>query len=131
MSLTVYIGIVLILVLAGLGAWIFARRDSFAAEPRKGLYLLTGGLQAVHLLLYVTGALDALALAQVGLAFGISAALALGALLLSGWMLLPVSRCRHPVRFLFLVLGVLQVAGTVLMFLLPEAGAGLPPLLFQ
>ena len=121
------IGVLLILAL--IGSLILLRRGSFKTENKnsKRLYIVTGALQAAHLLSYLTGALEKVSQFHVYLAFGLCTLVSVLCFLLSVWMLLPLSKCRHGVKYLFLFVSVLQVAGTICIFLLPEAG--IPPLI--
>ena len=46
--------------------------------------------------------------------------------LLSVWILLPFSKFRHGIWYLFMVFAILQVLITIFMFLLPEGGISAP-----
>lgn len=125
MNFTALAGIGILLVLALIVSLLLFRRDFFRAEPNKGLYIATGALQASHIIVYLTGALEKIAQINVFLAFGICAVLSILCILMSAWMLLPFSNCKHGLRYLLLFIAILQVLGTVVIFLLPEAG--IPP----
>lgn len=127
MSLTIRAGIGILLVLTIIGLLILLRRDSFKSENNKGIYLVAGALQAVHIILYLTGLLDKIAQINVYTAFGICAAVSIICIMMSGWMLLPFSKCKHGIRYLLMFIAILQVISTIIIFLLPEAG--IPPLI--
>ena len=127
MSFTVYIGIGILLVLAIIGFVILLRHDSLKSENNKRIYIVIGALQAVHIILYLTGLLDKIAQVNVSLAFGICAIVSIICIVMSGWMLLPFSKCKHGIKYLLLLIAILQVMSTVIIFLLPEAGV--PPLI--
>ena len=129
MSFIVQVGIGLLFVLAIIGFLIWLRHDSFQSENKnsKRIYIVTGVLQVVHLVLYLTGLLDKIAQMNVFIAFGICAAVSILCILMSGWLLLPLSKSKHGIKYLLLLIAILQVIGTIIMFLLPEAG--IPPLI--
>lgn len=127
MSFTVCAGIGILLVFTMIGSLILLRRDSFQSENSKRIYIAAGTLQAVHILLYLTGLLDKIAQINVSIAFGICAVVSILCILISGWMVLPFSRFKHGIKYLLLFIAILQVISTVMIFLLPEAG--IPPLI--
>ena len=124
---TVYAGIGILLVLTIIGSLLLLRRNSFRFENSKSIFIVVGALQATHIVLYLTGALEKIAQINGFLAFGICAVVSILCILLSGWMLLPVSKCRHGIKYLLLLIAILQVMSTIMIFLLPEAGT--PPLI--
>lgn len=125
MNFTVYVGIGILLVLTIIGLFILLRRDSFQSENNKRIYIVTGTLQAVHIILYLTGLLEKIAQINVYIAFGICAVVSIICILMSGWMLLPFSKARHGIKYLLMFIAILQVSSTIIIFLLPEAG--IPP----
>lgn len=127
MTFTVCAGIGILLVLAIIGFLILLRGDSFKSEKNKSIYIAAGVLQAVHLILYLTGLLDKIAQANVYIAFWLCAVVSLICLVLSVWMLLPFSKFKHGIKYLIMFISVLQVISTIIIFLLPEAG--FPPLI--
>lgn len=126
MNFTVHVGIGILLVLTIIGLLILLKRNSVQPENSKRIYIVTGTLQAVHIILYLTGLLDKIAQVNVSLAFGICAVVSIICILTSGWMLLPFSRCKHGIRYLLMFIAILQVISTIIIFLLPDAG--IPPL---
>ncbi|MCM1238430.1 MAG: hypothetical protein NC331_03485 [Lachnospiraceae bacterium] len=127
MNFTVYVGIGILLVLAIIGFLILLRRDSFKSKKSKRIYIVTGALQAVHIILYLTGLLEKIAQINVYIAFGICAIVSIICILMSGWMLLPFSKFKHGIKYLLMLIAILQVISTIIIFLLPEAG--IPPLI--
>ncbi len=127
MGITVYIASGILLVLAIIGFYILLRRNSLKSQYNKIICIALGVLQAVHALLYLTGLLDKIAQTNVYLAFGICAVISIICIVMSGWMLLPFSKFKHGIKFLFLLISILQVISTIIIFLLPEAG--IPPLI--
>lgn len=126
MNFTVHVGIGILLVLTIIGLLILLKRNSFQPENSKRIYIVTGTLQTVHIILYLTGLLDKIAQVNVSLAFGICAAISITCILTSGWMLLPFSKSKHGIKYLFIFIAILQVISTIIIFLLPDAG--IPPL---
>ncbi len=126
MGFTVYVGIGVLLVLAMIGLFILLRHDSLKAENNKRICIVVGVLQAVHIILYLTGLLDKIAQINVYIAFGICAIVSIICIVMSGWMLLPFSKFKHGIKYLLLFIAILQVISTIIIFLLPEAG--IPPL---
>jgi len=61
MNFTVLLGIGILLVLTIIGLLILLRRNSFNSENSKRIYIVIGALQAVHIMLYLTGLLDKIA----------------------------------------------------------------------
>lgn len=127
MTFTVCVGIGILLVLAMIVLFIFLRHDSLKSENNKRVYILIGALQAVHIILYLTGLLDKIAQTNVYIAFGICAIISIICIVMSGWMLLPFSKFNHGIKYLLMFIAILQVISTVIIFLLPEAG--IPPLI--
>ena len=126
MGFTVYVGIGILLVLAMIGLFILLRQDSLKAENNKRICIVVGVLQAVHIILYLTGLLDKIAQINVYIAFGICAIVSIICVVMSGWMLLPFSKFKHGIKYLLMFIAILQVISTIIIFLLPEAG--IPPL---
>ena len=120
MNFTVCAGIGMLLVLTIIGLLILLRRNSFQSENSKTIYIVTGALQAVHIILYLTGLLDKIAQINVYIAFGICAAASIICSVMSGWMLLPFSRFKHGIKYLLMFIAILQVISTIIIFLLPE-----------
>lgn len=127
MNFTDYAGIGVFLVLTAIGLLILLRRDSFKSEKNKGIYIATGSLQAFHIIFYLTGLLEKIAQINVHAAFGICAAVSVVCFLTSAWMLLPFSKSKHGIKYLLMLIAIVQVISTVIIFLLPEAG--IPPLI--
>ena len=127
MNFTACVGIGILLVLTIIGLLILLRRNSFKSGKSKGIYIVTGALQAVHIILYLTGLLEKIAQVNVYIAFGICAVVSIICILLSGWMLLPFSRFKHGIKYLLVFIAILQVISTIIIFLLSEAG--IPPLI--
>ena len=119
MNSTVCVGIGILLVLAILVSFILLKRDSFKSENGKRICIATGALQAVHVILYLTGLLDKIAQANIYIAFGICAVVSIVCILMSGWMLLPSSKFKHGIKYLLMFIAVLQVVSTIVIFLLP------------
>ena len=95
MNFTVHVGIGILLVLTIIGLLILLRRDSFKSGNSKRIYIVTGALQAVHIILYLTGLLEKIAQINIYIAFGICAVVSIICILMSGWMLLPFSKSKH------------------------------------
>lgn len=126
MNFTVYVGSGILLVLVIIGLFILLRRDSLKFEHNKMIYIVIGVLQALHVILYLTGLLEKITQTNVYLAFGICAIVSVICIVVSGWMLLPFSKFKHGIKYLFMFIAMLQVISTIIIFLLPEAG--IPPL---
>ena len=126
LGITLYlsIGIVLVLVVTGLLIW--SRRNVPVTEDNKRISIAIGVLQAIHVVLYFTGLLGKISQANVYIAFGICAVISVICFLLSVWTLLPFSKFKHGIRYLFMFFAILQVLITIFMFLLPEAGIPAP-----
>ena len=90
------------------------------------MYIVVGVLQAISIILYLTGLLDRIAQMDVYLAFYISAVISVVCIVISVWMVLPMSKYQHGIKYLFLFIAILQIISTILIFLVPEAG--IPPL---
>lgn len=120
MNVTVLVGIGILLVLTIIGLLILLRHDSFKSEDSKRIYIVAGALQAVHIILYLTGLLDKIAKVNVYVAFGICAVVSIICILMSGWMLLSFSKFKHRIKYLFMFISILQVISTIIIFLLPE-----------
>ena len=127
MSVTIYAGIGIFLVLAIIGLVIWLRHDSFKSDPNKKMYIVVGVLQAISIILYLTGLLDRIAQMDAYLAFYISAVISVVCIVISVWMVLPTSKYQHGIKYLFLFIAIVQVISTILTFLVPEAG--IPPLI--
>ena len=91
------------------------------------MYIVVGVLQAISVILYLTELLDRIAQMDVYLAFYISAVISVVCIVISVWMVLPMSKYQHGVKYLFLFIAILQIISTILIFLVPEAG--IPPLI--
>lgn len=126
MNFTVHIGIGILLVLTTIGLLILLRRNSFKSENKR-LYIVTGALQAVHIILYLTGSLEKITQIDVYIAFGICAVVSIICITMSVWMLLPFSKFKHGIKYLLVFIAVLQVISTIIIFLLPDEG--IPPLI--
>ena len=120
MNFTVLLGIGILLVLTIIGLLILLRRNSFNYENSKRIYIVIGALQAVHIMLYLTGLLDKIAQVNVYIAFGICAVISIICILMSGWMLLPFSKFKHGIKYLLMFIAILQVISTIIIFLLPD-----------
>ena len=120
MNFTVQIGIGILLVLTIIGLLILLRRNSFKSENSKKIYIVTGVLQAVHVILYLTGLLDKIAQVNIYIAFGICAVVSIMCILMSGWMLLASSKFKHGIKYLLMFIAMLQVISTVVIFLFPD-----------
>ena len=120
MNFTFHIGIGTLLVLTIIGLLILSGRNSFKSENSKSIYIVTGALQAVHIILYLTGLLDKIAQVNVYIAFGICAVVSIICILMSGWMLLSFSKYKHGIKYLLMFIAILQVISTIIIFLLPE-----------
>lgn len=120
MNFTVLVGSGILLVLAIIGLLIFLRRNSFKSENSKKIYIVTGALQAVHVILYLTGLLDKIAQVNVYIAFGICAVVSIVCILMSGWMLLPSSKFKHGIKYLLMFIALLQVISTIAIFLFTD-----------
>ena len=120
MNFTVLVGSGILLVLAIIGLLIFLRRNSFKSENSKKIYIVTGALQAVHVILYLTGLLDKIAQVNIYIAFGICAVVSIICILMSGWMLLPSSKFKHGIKYLLMFIALLQVISTIVIFLFPD-----------
>ena len=127
MNFTIAIGIGILLIFTIIGLLILLRRNSFKSENSQKIYIVTGTLQAVHVILYLTGLLDKIAQVNIYIAFGICAVVSIICILMSGWMLLPFSKFKHGIKYLLMFIAILQVISTIIIFLLPEAG--IPPLI--
>lgn len=126
LEITLYlsIGIVLVLVVTGLLIW--SRRNVPVTENNKRISIAIGVLQAIHIILYFTGLLEKISQTDVYIAFGICAVISIICFLLSVWILLPFSKFRHGIKYLFMLFAILQVLITIFMFLLPEGGISAP-----
>ena len=120
MNFTVLVGSGILLVLAIIGLLILLRRNSFKSENSKKIYIVTGALQAVHVILYLTGLLDKIAQVNIYIAFGICAVVSIICILMSGWMLLPSSKFKHGIKYLLMFIAILQVISTIVIFLFPD-----------
>ena len=120
MNFTVLVGSGILLVLAIIGLLIFLRRNSFKSENSKKIYIVTGALQAVHVILYLTGLLDKIAQVNIYIAFGICAVVSIVCILMSGWMLLPSSKFKHGIKYLLMFIALLQVISTIVIFLFTD-----------
>ena len=120
MNFTVPVGIGILLVLTIIGLLILLKRNSFQSENSKRIYIVTGALQAVHIILYLTGLLDKIAQVNVYIAFGICAVISIMCILMSGWMLLSSSKFKHGIKYLFMFIAIIQVISTIVIFLFPD-----------
>ena len=69
MNFTVRAGIGILLVLTIIGLLLLLSRNSFKSENSKRICIVTGALQAVHIILYLTGLLEKIAQINVYIAF--------------------------------------------------------------
>ena len=120
MNFTVRAGIGILLVLTIIGVLILLRRNSFKSENSQKIYIVTGTLQAVHVILYLTGLLDKIAQVNMYIAFGICTVISVMCVLLSGWMLLSPSKFKHGIKYLLMFIAILQVISTIVIFLFPD-----------
>ncbi len=120
MNFTVHIGIGILLILTIIGLLILLRHNSLKSENSEKIYIVTGALQAVHVILYLTGLLDKIAQVNIYIAFGICAVVSIVCILMSGWMLLPSSKFKHGIKYLLMFIAILQVISTVVIFLFPD-----------
>lgn len=127
MRFTVYLLIFILLSFGIIGLLVWRNRTAAIAKHNKKILIATGTLQAVHLILYFTGGLNKIGEANIYISFGICAVLSIICLALSIWMLIPLSNNKHSLKYLCIFIALLQVAGTIIIFLLPEAG--IPPLI--
>lgn len=116
MNFTFCAGIGILLVLTMIGSLILLRRDSFESENSKRICIVAGALQAVHMILYLTGSLEKIAQMNVYIAFGICAVVSIICILISGWMLLPFAKFKHGIKYLLMFIAILQVISTVIIF---------------
>ena len=120
MNFTIAIGIGILLIFTIIGLLILLRRNSFKSENSQKIYIVTGTLQAVHVILYLTGLLDKIAQVNIYIAFGICAVVSIICILMSGWMLLPSSKFKHGIKYLLMFIAILQVISTIVIFLFPD-----------
>jgi cytochrome b561 len=120
MNFTVHIGIGILLILTIIGLLILLRHNSLKSENSEKIYIVTGALQAVHVILYLTGLLDKIAQVNIYIAFGICAVVSIMCILISGWMLLSSSKFKHGIKYLLMFIAILQVISTVVIFLFPD-----------
>ncbi len=120
MNFTVHIGIGILLILTIIGLLILLRHNSLKSENSEKIYIVTGALQAVHVILYLTGLLDKIAQVNIYIAFGICAVVSIMCILMSGWMLLSSSKFKHGIKYLLMFIAMLQVISTVVIFLFPD-----------
>lgn len=120
MNFTVSVGIGILLVLTIIGLLILLGCNSFQSENSKRIYLVTGALQAIHIILYLTGLLDKLAQVNEYIAFGFCAVVSIICILMSGRMLLSFLKFKHGIKYLLMFIAILQVIGTIVMFMLPD-----------
>ena len=120
MNFTIAIGIGILLIFTIIGLLILLRRNSFKSENSQKIYIVTGTLQAVHVILYLTGLLDKIAQVNIYIAFGICAVVSIVCILMSGWMLLPSSKFKHGIKYLLMFIAILQVISTIVIFLFPD-----------
>ena len=85
MNFSAYAKIGILLVSAIIGLVILLRLDHLKSENNKKIYIATGGLQAVHAGLYLTGILDKIAQANSYATFGICAVLSLVCIVMTTW----------------------------------------------
>jgi len=86
----------------------------------------TGSLQGIYILLFFTGLLGKIGQINVYIAFGICAIISIICFLFSIWLLLPISKFKHGIKYLFLFFAVIQIFVTIFIYLLPEAGIPAP-----
>ena len=88
--------------------------------------ILTGSLQGIYILFLFTGLLGKMGQINVYIAFGICAVISIICFLFSIWLLLPFSKFRHGIKYLFILFAVVQILVTIFIYLLPEAGIPAP-----
>ncbi len=120
MGMSGLIGAGLIIILGMIGVRSWQNRSMVITEEQRKILFLTGGLQAVHVLFFVSGLLTRF---NVYVAFVICAGLSVICFGLSIWLL---AKVRQPIKYLFALLAVFQLFATVIIFLLPEAGIPAP-----
>ncbi len=86
----------------------------------------TGSLQGIYILLFFTGLLGKIGQINVHIAFSICAIISIICFLFSIWLLLPISKFKHGIKYLFLFFAVIQIFVTIFIYLLPEAGIPAP-----
>ncbi|EXG85950.1 hypothetical protein K413DRAFT_2762 [Clostridium sp. ASBs410] len=88
--------------------------------------ILTGLLQGIYILLFFTGLIGKIGQINVYIAFGICAIISIICFLLSIWLLLPFSKFKHGIKYLFIFFAVIQMFLTIFIYLFPEAGIPAP-----
>lgn len=89
----------------------------------KRIAIIVGWLQIFHVFFFLSG----LIVFNPYISFYICVVISMLCFLLSIWMILPVSKFEHEIKYIFAFLSVFQILTTIYLFLLPEAG--LPPLI--
>jgi glucan phosphoethanolaminetransferase (alkaline phosphatase superfamily) len=88
--------------------------------------ILTGLLQGIYLLLFFTELIGKIGQINIYIAFGICAIISIICFLLSIWLLLPFSKFKHGIKYLFIFFAVIQIFLTIFIYLFPEAGIPAP-----
>jgi glucan phosphoethanolaminetransferase (alkaline phosphatase superfamily) len=88
--------------------------------------ILTGLLQGIYLLLFFTELIGKIGQINIYIAFGICAIISIICFLLSIWLLLPFSKFKHGIKYLFVFFAVIQIFLTIFIYLFPEAGIPAP-----
>jgi len=107
---------------------VFLTRKDLINGKNKIIAWVIGVSQAIHIALFFTGLLAVISNANVYVGFAICAFLSLICLTLSLWLVLPFSRFKNGIKYLFLFFAILQVLTTIVIFLLPEMG-GIPAII--
>ncbi len=92
----------------------------------KIIAILIGVLQGIHILLFFTGLLGKIGQINAYIAFGICAIISIICFLFSIWLLLPFSKFKNGIRYLFMFFSMIQIFVTIFIYLLPEAGIPAP-----
>lgn len=127
MNGTLYLGIGFLLTIAIIGVLVYLIRKHPVDGKNKVISICIGALQAMHILIYLTGILGKISNVNVYAAFIICVVLSLVCLILSIWISIPPSRSRNAIKYLFVLFAIVQVFTVIWMFLLPEGG--IPPLI--
>lgn len=98
----------------------------FDVTKNNIIAISTGSLQGIYILLFFTGLLGKICQINVHIAFGICAIISIICFLFSIWLLLPFSKFKHSIKYLFLFFAVIQIFVTIFIYLLPEAGIPAP-----
>lgn len=122
MGITLYLLIGLLLIISITGVLIYLNHKSPIDGKNKVIVITIVTLQIVYIFLYFTGALAMICETNVYLGFTVCVLISLICLLLSIWLILPFSKFRNAIKYLFAFFAVIQALTTVVIFLLSEAG---------